>query len=663
MTTQIKTLALAALALAALWTTSCTDRQDAATPEARTFFHVYQPDPATPAEEWVASFAGQEAGDMRVININGLPYRFRWIPPGSFTMGSSKAEQDVALRSMKVQLGRDASEEERASLLDDLRTYEVQHDVTLTQGFWMLETEVTQLMHQSIMGTNPSNQHGFDLHGFNLPVDNISWEESQMFVANLNELGFAPAGASFALPTEAQWEYACRAGTTTSFSWGDSLNDDRANGNGASPYGTDEERKRSPETTPVGSYAANPWGLFDMHGNVWEWCEDWYDVYPEGSATDPRGPAGGEVRVARGGSWSLDSPACRSGRRNATNADLQIRNIGFRLVLVPLTEDTTRGDATLVKQVADPPEEWTSSIVGQEAGDLRAVEVNGVPFRFRWLPPGTFTMGSSEKEQAEVIRSYTREQVSAYVPAYGDEQIAEELTDYALLLELPALVLGETQHEVTLTQGFWMLETEVTQLMWESIMEDNPSEFEGANLPVESVSWEECQEFIAKLNELGVAPAGSRFALPTEAQWEYACRAGTATPFFWGDSLNGEKANCNGSTPYGTDGEGKNLKKTSPVGSYAANPWGLFDMHGNVWEWCEDWFGPYPTGAVVDPCGPARGLVRVVRNGGWYNIGQFCRSAHRFGHEADSTSSTGGFRIVLVPLTEAPPQAAATPEE
>ena len=168
-----------------------------------------------------------------------------------------------------------------------------------------------------------------------------------------------------------------------------------------------------------------------------------------------------------------------------------------------------------------------------------------------------------------------------------------------------------------------MLETEVTQPMWESIMGNNPSKFQGANLPVESVSWNDCQRFLTKLNKLGIAPVGSRFALPTEAQWEYACRAGTATPFFWGDSLNGDRANCNGRDPYGTDAKGKFIKKTVPVGSYVANPWGLLDMHGNVAEWCQDrctvpshvYMPPsdYPTDAVTDPRGPNAGCDRIAR--------------------------------------------------
>lgn len=269
-----------------------------------------------------------------------------------------------------------------------------------------------------------------------------------------------------------------------------------------------------------------------------------------------------------------------------------------------VTEDMLQGDET-------PAEEWSASFAGKESGDLRVIKIEGVPFRFHWASPGSFMMGSPGTERGRD--------------------------------------LDEFLHKVTLSSGFWMLETEVTQLMWESIMEDNPSEFEGANLPVECVSWEDCQKFVAKLNELGFAPAGARFALPTEAQWEYACRAGTTTPFPWGGVLNGDKANCDGNCPYGTDVEGKYLGKTAPVGSYSANPWGLFDMNGNVWEWCEDWYGDYPSSGSTDPLGPATGSNRVLRGGGWYNYALNCRSARRSYSDVDYRSVSFGFRLSLVP--------------
>ena len=149
-------------------------------------------------------------------------------------------------------------------------------------------------------------------------------------------------------------------------------------------------------------------------------------------------------------------------------------------------------------------------------------------------------------------------------------------------------------------------------------MGNNPSHFKGPKNPVETVGWGDCQQFLDKLNaKLG--PGGGKFQLPTEAQWEYACRAGTTTPFHFGNSLNGREANCNGNYPYGTGEKGPDLRRTTTVGSYVPNGFGLYDMHGNLWEWCQDWWddGYYAGSPTDDPTGPATGSYRVHRGGCW----------------------------------------------
>jgi len=200
----------------------------------------------------------------------------------------------------------------------------------------------------------------------------------------------------------------------------------------------------------------------------------------------------------------------------------------------------------------------------------------------------------------------------------------------------------ETLHEVTLTRPFLVSKYPVTQEQWQSVMGRNPSYFQGGNLPVEMVSWNDAQEFFQKVRE----KTGQAVCLPTEAQWEYTCRAGTSTPFHFGSVLNGTQANCVGEFPYGTTETGPDLQKTSPVGSYAANAWGLHDMHGNVWEWCQDWHGDYTASPIVDPRGPDSGTMKVRRGGSWFKYGHYCRSANRnYGHSA-SRYDTAGFRLV-----------------
>ena len=175
-------------------------------------------------------------------------------------------------------------------------------------------------------------------------------------------------------------------------------------------------------------------------------------------------------------------------------------------------------------------------------------------------------------------------------------------------------------------------------------MGNNPSHFKGDKLlPVEKVSWDDTQAFCLKLKEITQAP----FGIPTESQWEYACRAGTTTPFHFGSELNGRQDNCDGTVPYGTDSEGPYLKKTTPVGKYQANAWGLYDMHGNVWEWCSDWHGDYPTGSVTDPIGPATGSGCVNRGGSWNRVAVSCRSASRRRYGPSIRLSFLGFRVAL----------------
>ncbi len=243
------------------------------------------------------------------------------------------------------------------------------------------------------------------------------------------------------------------------------------------------------------------------------------------------------------------------------------------------------------------------SLEGREAGERAVMTINGVEFAFRWCPEGTFMMGSPTSEDGRYSH--------------------------------------ETQHQVTLTKGFWMMETQVTQKQWKAIMGNNPSSYKGDDLPVENVSWNDCQKFCKKCAQFGLP-----VQLPTESQWEYACRAGSTTAYFWSNALNGDKANCYGMSPCGTTTEGKYIGKTTPVGSYQPNAWGLYDMHGNVWEWCQDWYGDYPKGNVTDPTGPSSGSLRVIRGGGWDSNAQNCRSACRYCSEPGVRSSRLGFRVV-----------------
>ena len=236
----------------------------------------------------------------------------------------------------------------------------------------------------------------------------------------------------------------------------------------------------------------------------------------------------------------------------------------------------------------------SSGMEGSRAGELR--EFGGI--EMVWCPPGAFEMGSPGSEEGRFD--------------------------------------NETQHRVTLTKGFWMAKTETTQGQWESVMGDNPSHFKGMDLPVETVSWDDVQGWLGKMNERHPLPAGWKWELPTEAQWEYACRAGTETAF----------AGDLDEMAWYVGNSGSN---TNPVETKKANAWGLHDMHGNVWEWCRDWYGDYPSGVASDPKGSAAGSLRVSRGGSWRYYAAFCRSAYRFRDTPGYRDGILGFRVAAVP--------------
>jgi formylglycine-generating enzyme required for sulfatase activity len=235
----------------------------------------------------------------------------------------------------------------------------------------------------------------------------------------------------------------------------------------------------------------------------------------------------------------------------------------------------------------------------------------------------------------------------------------------------------ETRHQVTVG-SFYIGKYEVTQGEYASVMGNNPSNFKGDNLPVENVNWYDAVEFCNRLSlREGLMPAyritkdrsdpdnkstddyirwqvtwnrnAEGYRLPTEAEWEYACRAGTATPFNTGSSISADIANYDGNYPYNNGSKGTYREKTLAAGSLPPNPWGLYEMHGNVWEWCWDWYGDYAVGAQTDPGGAVTGAARVRRGGSWDNLAGSLRSAYRGSSTPSSRSTYLGFRLVRGP--------------
>ncbi len=248
--------------------------------------------------------------------------------------------------------------------------------------------------------------------------------------------------------------------------------------------------------------------------------------------------------------------------------------------------------------------------VVEGGGNTNQPPVNPDPAHLVWIKPGAFTIGS---------------------PSTEPDRDSNE----------------GPQTQVTISQGFWMNKYETTQEEYLGVMGINPSDFKGDNnRPVETVSWNDAADYCAKVtaSELaaGRLPSGYEYRLPTEAEWEYACRAETTTRFGYGDDPGytrlGEYAWCS----FNSGGT------THPVGVKKPNAWGLYDMHGNAWEWCLDWYGAYPGGSVTDPRGPNTGSDRVFR-GGWGSNEVYCRSAFRYHYDPTGRHGDFGFRAVLAP--------------
>ena len=471
---------------------------------------------------------GAEAGARRLATINGVEFAFRYCPPGRCLMGSPDGE---------------GNDNERP-----------QHYIRQPQGFWLMETELTQEQWRAVTGENPSSSVGE-----NLPVETISWNDCRAFIDKLNRgLGGSSRRWRFALPTEAQWEYACRAGTT------------------GPRYGNLDEIARYINNSgggicPVGALAPNAWGLRDMLGNVWEWCEDQYEDYSKDPRT--RQNVGPDDKVSRGGGWG-DGFVLIAATRTWNSSEARFNFLGARLAYVPPLEfertsgflpTGAAGDSSrqaLEEESRESSPEDLAAEIGR-AGERRVLTINGVEFAFRYCPRGWFELGSLFTENERPV------------------------------------------HKVILSKGFWIMETELTQKQWKAITGDDPSRFKGENRPVETVSWNDCQEFIAKLNdELKAAPEGWRFSLPTEAQWEYAANGGTSL-----DASHHDRDRFAWHS-------GNSDRETRDVGKLRSNYWGVYDAFGNVAEWCEDAYGPYgDADRVVDPISSGDGKERAIRGG------------------------------------------------
>jgi formylglycine-generating enzyme required for sulfatase activity len=531
---------------------------------------------------WAEKWGRDQYGAHATVVFNDVAQRLRWCPPGSFLMRTEK------------EAGRTGTEGP-------------QHRVTFTAGFWMFETACTAELWAAVMKRPVSRGLG----GF--PITQVSWRDAQAFVAAFNA---AKPALGLSLPSEAQWEYSCRAGKNTPYSFGKEVTKEQVNFDGDGPI-------------LVGSLPANDWGLHEMHGNVWEWCADtWHGSYDgaprDGSAWIDEGAAS---RVVRGGAFYNPARLVRSASRFRFDPGARFDYLGFRCARVQVGEAEPGGLS------AEPAQAGSVLRFGMPVSQLRPPlepltrwrePIPGLPEE-AWpdmitLPAGEFLMGAPEEEKGS-----TRD-------------------------ELP-------QRRVTVPRPFALGRTAVTFAMWDAALAAGFVPHSGTqppadrgwgrdDRPVFNFSWHDAQAYCRWLNQrFGLAPYTYR--LPSEAEWEYACRAGTTTPFSFGETISTKQANFDGRATYGKGRKGEYRGRTVPVGSLPANPWGLHEMHGNVWEWVEDDYGPYPGQATdASPLVHADAGSRVLRGGSWVSFSEFLRSANRNRCQPGNRKYLGlGFRV------------------
>ena len=464
----------------------------------------------------------------------------------------------------------------------------IPHKVTIDKDYWIGETPVTQELWNAVMGYN--NSHAY-LKLNNAPVGNVSWLECEKFINTLSKI----TGKTFSFPTEAQWEFAARGGIFSKgycYSGGDNIDD-------VAWYWDNCDKK----VHAVKTKKPNELGIYDMSGSVWEWCYDWADKYDGKDVINPTGPEEGEYKIIRGGCLENNPPACAVTARSLLPPTKNHPLAGLRLAFSESSENSisespnhNRADDVMAKN------DLSANV--QQTKTIKNFKVNGVAFSMVCVDSGTFMMGSNDGKEEE-----------------------------------------QPVHPVTLS-NYCIGQTLVTQELWQAVMGNNPSCFKGEKHPVERVTWNDCMKFIQKLNSL----TRQRFRLPTEAEWEFAARGGnhskgykfagsdTIEKVAWFDDNAGDKL-----------GEDNPDYGTHDVATKSPNELGIYDMTGNVAEWCSDRYGKYSKHSQTDPHGPSSSEmpIMVFRGGAWDDDDDRCRVTFRSFDLFMERAYNIGFRLAL----------------
>jgi formylglycine-generating enzyme required for sulfatase activity/serine/threonine protein kinase len=606
------------------------------------------------------------------------------VPPGPPVAGKGAPDGDIVAKVMKVSgielVSISAGSFYMGSPNDDKDAQpnqKPQHKVTISKPFYLGKYKVTVGQFKRFVEANPTFKTEAEKAGYpwtwrrpgyadkrmdqteEHPVVHMSWNDANAFCQWLAK----ETDSKVRLPYDAEWEYSCRAVTeatkpTTRYYFGD----DKAKLADYAWYGLNswDPKTACGNTHPCGKKQPNAFKLYDMHGLVWELCADGIRTYTNQAETDPKGPSGPDAsHVCRGGAFDASPEGCCAAGRFEVTPSRPVHSHGFR-VLVEKAPSNSRPDKQIppgggAEKANNPgPDDGARAEgIAKEFTNAIGMKLVGIPGTKETNPAkGTFMMGSPVNE-------------SRVHPQWAK---------------------GEDQHPVEVSP-FHLGVYEVKQRQFREVMGYNPSYFStnargkdgvrygeqqpggGKGLippgestedyPVENVSWEEAREFCEKLTAQDTKkPAGWLYRLPTEAEWEYACRGGKPgyQMFACGNSIRSTQANFNGTCPFPWDlAKGDiHLKRTCKVGEYPPNGFGLYDMHGNVWEWCSDWWAVdyYGKSPRKDPTGPADDTGgKVIRGGGWDFNGWDCRSARRpeGGMSPTNRYDAAGFRVGLVP--------------
>lgn len=489
------------------------------------------------------------------------------------------------------------------------------HEVSLS-NYYLCETVVTEALWCVVMGWGEHSD---------MPAIGKSWEEWREFLGKLNEL----TGRNFRMPTEAEWEYSARGGNKSKgFLYAGSNTLDEV-----AWY----ELNSGGLLHPVKQKCSNELGFYDLCGNVWEWCEDWYASYGEETISNPRGPTYGIQHVCRGSAYSYYERSCRvSCRYGIEPVGKEYGKVGLRLAMDE--SEGNKGDVVLKLQKEEEEKQYkfdssassgveVVSLVSFEKNELygKTIQHNKKSHHNRWLIGllvGLLLVGAivvcwkflNSLKKTEEWKEFTVNGVSFVMKKVdgGSFMMGASLDD------LEAKDWERPAHLVVL-DSYYIGETEVTQELWEEVVGSNPSQIIGKQYPVNYISWDDCIVFCEKLSR----KTGQHFRIPTEAEWEFAARGGIKSmdyKFSGGDDLNMVSWNSNNG--------GNTLH---PVRLKVPNELGLYDMTGNAWEICYDKYGRYSGSDEINPQGPDYSDKGNVRRGaGWMNIEGSCRVTYRY---------------------------------